>query len=227
MNAIILAAGMGMRLRPLTNDKPKCLVPVNGVPMVERQIQFLHEAGITDITLVSGYKAEKLDYLKEKYGVDIIFNDKFDVCNNIYSMYLARNKFKNTFAIDGDTFLNKNCFLEHPSKSTYFSRRMPSYTNEWELIVDENNDLQKIEVNSKAEGGLIISGVSYWEEKDSKIIVSKIEKAIENRDYTNLFWDDMVIENSSSMDIHVEQFDDIFEIDTEKDLLSLEHRLNK
>ena len=39
MNAIILAAGMGTRLRPLTNDRPKCLVEVNGVPMVERQIQ--------------------------------------------------------------------------------------------------------------------------------------------------------------------------------------------
>ena len=43
MNAIILAAGMGTRLRPLTNDRPKCLVAVNGVPMVERQVQFLKE----------------------------------------------------------------------------------------------------------------------------------------------------------------------------------------
>ena len=51
MNAIILAAGMGTRLRPLTNDIPKCLVKVNGMPMVERQIQFLHEIGIEDITL--------------------------------------------------------------------------------------------------------------------------------------------------------------------------------
>ena len=54
MNAIILAAGMGTRLRPLTNDRPKCLVAVNGVPMVERQIQFLKEKGIDDITLISG-----------------------------------------------------------------------------------------------------------------------------------------------------------------------------
>ena len=51
MNAIILAAGMGTRLRPLTNDIPKCLVKVNGMPMVERQIQFLHEIGIEDIRL--------------------------------------------------------------------------------------------------------------------------------------------------------------------------------
>lgn len=67
MNAIILAAGMGTRLRPLTNDRPKCLVEVNDVPMVERQIQFLKEKGIEDITLISGYKAEALDFLKGKY----------------------------------------------------------------------------------------------------------------------------------------------------------------
>ena len=55
MNAIILAAGMGTRLRPLTNEIPKCLVKVNGTPMIERQIRYLHEAGDTDITLISGY----------------------------------------------------------------------------------------------------------------------------------------------------------------------------
>ena len=54
MNAIILAAGLGTRLRPLTNDRPKCLVPVLGTPMIEQQIHFLHESGITDITIVSG-----------------------------------------------------------------------------------------------------------------------------------------------------------------------------
>lgn len=64
MNAIILAAGMGTRLRPLTNDRPKCLVKVGGMPMVERQIQYLLEIGVTDITLISGYKAESLNYLK-------------------------------------------------------------------------------------------------------------------------------------------------------------------
>ena len=75
MNAIILAAGMGTRLRPLTNDRPKCLVEVNGIPMVERQIHFLKEKGIEDITLISGYKAEALNFLKDKYGVDVFALD--------------------------------------------------------------------------------------------------------------------------------------------------------
>ena len=100
MNAIILAAGMGTRLRPLTNEIPKCMVEVKGIPLVERQIQFLHEAGIQDITLVSGYKAEKLDYLREKYDVDIVFNEKFNVCNNIYSMYKVLDRLNNILQIN-------------------------------------------------------------------------------------------------------------------------------
>ena len=78
MKAIILAAGMGTRLRPLTNEMPKALVKVNGKPMLERQIEFLHEKGIKDIIIVTGYLKEKFDYLQGKYGVELIFNEKYD-----------------------------------------------------------------------------------------------------------------------------------------------------
>ena len=79
MNAIILAAGKGTRLRPLTNDCPKCMIPVFGIPIVEQQIRFLHEVGIYDIILVSGYKANKLHRLKQKYGVNILHNNKYNI----------------------------------------------------------------------------------------------------------------------------------------------------
>ena len=88
MNAIILAAGMGTRLRPLTNDRPKCLVAVNGVPMVERQIQFLKEKGIDDITLISGYKAEALEYLKEKVHIKTHMRMLGSICQSIQMMRL-------------------------------------------------------------------------------------------------------------------------------------------
>lgn len=130
MNAIILAAGMGTRLRPLTNDRPKCLVAVNGVPMVERQIQFLKEKGIDDITLISGYKAEALDFLKSKYGVDIVFNDRYDTCNNINSLYIVRDCFHDTYVLEGDVYMDKNVLLSEVNHSTYFARKK-KYENEW------------------------------------------------------------------------------------------------
>ncbi|MEG1016091.1 MAG: NTP transferase domain-containing protein, partial [Bacilli bacterium] len=75
MRAILLAAGMGSRLRPLTLTTPKSLTIVNGKPLAERQIEFLREKGIDEIIIVTGYLNEKFEYLKEKYGVKLIYND--------------------------------------------------------------------------------------------------------------------------------------------------------
>ena len=72
--AIIMAAGFGSRLVPLTYDTPKGLLKVHGEPMVERQIKQLKEVGIDDITIVVGYLKESFDYLCDKYGVKLLYN---------------------------------------------------------------------------------------------------------------------------------------------------------
>ena len=61
--ALILAAGLGTRLAPITNDRPKALVPVNGQPILLKQIDNLHKNGIYNITIVAGYKADILKKL--------------------------------------------------------------------------------------------------------------------------------------------------------------------
>lgn len=106
MNAIILAAGMGTRLRPLTDNRPKALVKVNDQAIIERQIEYLKEIAIEEIIVVTGYLHEKFDYLTDKYGVKLVYNDKYDVYNNGYSMYIVREYLKNTFVLEGDVFLN-------------------------------------------------------------------------------------------------------------------------
>ena len=74
MRAILLAAGMGTRLRPLTLKTPKPLIKVNGESMIEKQIKSLKEIGIDEIIVVTGYLKEKFEFLKEKYGVKIIYH---------------------------------------------------------------------------------------------------------------------------------------------------------
>ena len=224
MNAIILAAGMGTRLRPLTNEIPKCLVAVNGVPMVERQIEFLKAAGIDDITLVSGYKAEKLDYLKGKYGVDIVFNNKYDVCNNIYSMYLVRDRLHDTYVIEGDVFMEKSCFETPVARSTYFSVWRSELVNEWGLSADAQGNLTDIVIGQVK--GYIMSGASFWTEADAAKIVDRMEYLIAHEDYTGLFWDNAVIDVYQSLDIQVVGVDCLHEIDTEEELRALERSLN-
>ena len=108
MRAILLAAGIGSRLRPLTLETPKPLIKINDESMIERQIKFLKEVGINEIIVVTGYLKEKFNFLKEKYGVTIIHNNKYDKYNNIYTMYLVKDYLKNSYVIEGDIYLNKN-----------------------------------------------------------------------------------------------------------------------
>lgn len=219
MNAIILAAGMGTRLRPLTNDRPKCLVAVNGVPMVERQIQFLKEKGIDDIILISGYKAEALDFLKDKYGVDIVFNDRYDTCNNINSLYIVRDRFHDTYVLEGDVYMDKNVLLSEVNHSTYFARKK-KYENEWGLEVDADNRLTYINIGNG--DGYLMSGISYWAVEDCEKIVTHMEEVYATKDYTDLYWDNMVLDIYPELDVRVREIDGIYEIDTPEELKEVE-----
>ena len=104
MKALILAAGLGTRLAPITNDMPKSLVPVNGMPILIKQIENLLKNGVTDITIISGYKAEILEHVvHERYpDIRIIENEEYSDTNNMYSAYLGRK------AVEGCNFLMMN-----------------------------------------------------------------------------------------------------------------------
>ena len=112
-NAIIMAAGLGTRMRPLTNKIPKPLVKVNGQRMIETIITGLHQEGINDITIVTGYLADKFDYLVTKYpGVKLINNPYYQKYNNLSSLYVARHKLKNTIILDGDQLIKNIAILD-------------------------------------------------------------------------------------------------------------------
>ncbi|MEW8971497.1 MAG: sugar phosphate nucleotidyltransferase, partial [Mesobacillus sp.] len=202
MRAIILAAGMGTRLRPLTSDTPKALVKVNGKPMAERQIEFLIEKGIEDITILTGYLHEKFDYLKEKYGVKLIHNDKYAEYNNIYTMYLVKDLLSGSYVLEGDVFMNNNVLEMNLDTSMYFSNLREEFQNEWVLVMDESGRVVDIEVRN-GENDYIMSGISYWSESDGKFIASKLDEIIKSGNFKDLYWDDVVKLNIKEMNIHV------------------------
>lgn len=94
MQSIILAAGMGKRLKKYTKDGTKCMVPVNGKPIIDYTLEALNSAGISKITIVIGYKGDKLKkYIQEKHpelNINYVENPVYDKTNNIYSLYLAK-----------------------------------------------------------------------------------------------------------------------------------------
>lgn len=227
MRAILLAAGMGTRLRPLTLETPKSLVRVNGKPMLETQIEFLHEKGINEIIVVTGYLNEKFDYLKDKYRVTLVHNDKYDVYNNIYTMSLVKDYLPGSYVIDADVYLHNNFIDENINKSTYFSGYKEGFKNEWILEFDSENKVYGIKVGD--EEGYILCGVSYWNEYDGNIIVEKLEDVINSGSFENLYWDDIVKDNIDKLDVRIRKIssDDCFEIDSLEDLNNVDDYISK
>jgi len=106
--AIILAAGQGRRLLPLTADRPKCLLPVAGKSLLEWQVDHLLDAGAAEVTLVTGFRAEAVDaVVAHRYGgrgVRTLFNPFFEVADNLASCWLARGCMSGDFLLlNGDT----------------------------------------------------------------------------------------------------------------------------
>lgn len=93
MKVIILAAGQGTRLRPLTDSCPKCMVEVNGESIIRRQLGTMYSCGIkeNDITIVSGYKSEVLKEGLKDTGVHFIVNREYETTNMVYSLMCARD----------------------------------------------------------------------------------------------------------------------------------------
>jgi len=112
MKAVILAAGVGSRLAPLTNDRPKALVEVAGKSFLFRQLELLAAAGIPsqDVIVVGGYQLETLRAALTRGGFacPIVFNDHFSDWNNFYSLLVARDALAGSdfLQLDGDTILD-------------------------------------------------------------------------------------------------------------------------
>ena len=119
MNAIILAAGIGSRLKEYTRDVAKCMVGVNAKSLVERTIEILSHNGIQRLVIVTGYKADALqDLVSSKFSaanlngmkIEYVNNPLFDKTNNIYSLYLAKDTL-----LSGETLLLESDLIFTPS----------------------------------------------------------------------------------------------------------------
>lgn len=227
MRAIILAAGLGTRLRPMTDNTPKALIKVKDKPLVEYQIEYLKEKGIDEIIVVVGYLHEQFDYLKEKYGVKLVFNEKYAEYNNFYSLYLVKDYLEDSYVIDADNYLFKNMFRSDINRSTYFSVYREDCENEWFLIYGDDYKVKDIIVDSKA--GRILSGVSFWDKETAEKINKFIDFAYDSNEFMDLYWDNMVKDNISELDVYVEELEanSIYEIDSVKDYNKLEKILRE
>jgi len=108
--AVILAAGVGSRLRPLTDDVPPCLLKINSITILEHQIKNLEKCGIEQVTVVTGHKAEKIkEFIQETFKdrnltFNFIHNEYYSTTSNLFSLWLARGTFEGGFiCLNSDT----------------------------------------------------------------------------------------------------------------------------
>lgn len=163
MKALILAAGLGTRLAPITDDRPKSLVPVNGKPILFKQIENLLENGITDITVVSGYKGEMLKktVLESYHDIKIIHSADYASTNNMYSAYLAKNAVGNEpfLMMNADVFYDSSVItaLLKDESSNAIVTEIGRYIEESMKVVEKDGRLVKISKGITPEEALGVS----------------------------------------------------------------------
>ncbi|MBQ1246673.1 MAG: NTP transferase domain-containing protein, partial [Clostridiales bacterium] len=110
--AVIMAAGIGKRMQPVTFDTPKPLIKVNGTRMIDSVVSALRNNGINEIYVVVGYLKEQFYKWAEESGVTLIENPFYDTCNNISSLYAAREHLEDSIILDGDQIIYNGKILE-------------------------------------------------------------------------------------------------------------------
>ena len=223
--SIILAAGMGTRMRPLTNETPKPLVKVNGIRMIESIIQALHQENITDITVVTGYLADKFEFLSKKYeNLKLIHNPYFNQYNNISSLYVARKELKNTIILDGDQLIyNPDILSSNFEKSGYAGSLINEWSDEWIMHTDNEGRVISCDRDGGDQGWRLYS-VSKWNANDSAMLGELVEKEFENKNY-DIYWDDVAMikyPDQFNLTVHKVGPKDITEIDSLDELKALD-----
>ncbi|GAA0746423.1 aminotransferase class I/II-fold pyridoxal phosphate-dependent enzyme [Clostridium oceanicum] len=151
MQGLILAAGMGKRLKELTNNNTKCMVKVNGVTMIERMLSQLDKLNLSSIVIVIGYKGKELqDYIETlniNTPINYVNNEIYNKTNNIYSLYLARNYLlkEDTLLLESDLIFEDSVLqkiVEDPYPSLALVAKYESWMDGTVVTIDEDNNIK-------------------------------------------------------------------------------------
>lgn len=223
--AIIMAAGMGNRMKPLTLETPKPLVKVNGVRMIDTVIRGLRNNGITEIYVVVGYLKEKFKALEKDFPeIKLIENPYYDTCNNISSLYAAREYIENAIILDGDQIIfNDEILKPEFEKSGYNCVWCDQETKEWLLTV-EGGIVKSCSRTGGVKGWQLFS-ISRWNAEDGKRLRRHLEIEFEEKKNRQIYWDDVALfcyPKQYELGIMEMSYEDMTEVDNLEELAAID-----
>lgn len=223
--AIIMAAGTGTRMRPVTVHTPKPMIQVNGVRMIDTILDQLMYNGIREIYIVVGYLKEKFGVLLKKYpNVQLIENPYYQSCNNISSLYVAREYLGNCVILDGDQIIYNPDILQPVfDKSGYCSIWCEEDTEEW-LQTVQNGTVTACSRTGGNYGWRLVS-ISFWSQADGRRLRHLLEVEFDQKRHTDLYWDDVAMfcyPEMFDLGIRAIQREDVVEIDSYEELVQMD-----
>lgn len=220
--AILMASGLGTRMRPITDTIPKPLVYVGKNSLIETVITALQRRGVERIVIVVGYLSEQFNYLLNKYtNVIIVKNNDYEKINNISSIYYARE-----YLLDGATFIcEADLFVEDEgilcrelNNSCYFGKMIVGYSDDWVFELDNEKHIRRIGKGGNNCYNMV--GIAYLNADDSRKLKEIIELEYGRPGYETLFWDDVMNMHINEFELNIQPVNEeqIIEIDTIEEL---------
>ena len=186
--AVILAAGFGSRMMPATADRPKPLVTVNGVRILDTLLDALTAVGIRDITIVRGYRKECFDALLEKYPfLTLVDNDLYDQTNNISSVMAVLDKLDGCYLCEADLYITNPAVI---TKYQYTSNILGSYsleTDDWCFQQDAAGHIIRYRKGNTHCWNYY--GISYWTKADCARLREDFRRVYAREDGRDYFWE--------------------------------------
>lgn len=221
-NAIILAAGFGMRMVPINMETPKALLEINGETLIERIIKQLHEVGIKRIYVVVGFLKDRFEYLIDGYGVELIVNEEYSSKNNLHSLNLVADYISNTYIVPGDVWCDRNPFRGNELYSWY----MVSDLVDNESTVRVNRKMELVTVPEQSGGNSMI-GIAYLVGEQAETVKSRLKTLGPNKRYDGAFWEETLYEKDRMIvQARVVHATDVVEINTYEQLRELDEESN-
>lgn len=222
-NAIILAAGFGMRMVPINMETPKGLLEVKGETLIERIISQLHEVGVTNIYIVVGFMKEQYEYLIDKYGVNLVVNSDYATKNNLHSIKRVLKYLSNSYVIPCDIWCAKNPF----SPSEFYSWYMVTDKVDYDSTVRVNRKNELVSVSNE-KGGNAMIGISYLAEQEATIVRDNVLQLCSDSRHDGDFWENALYNRDRMIVMaKVMSNSDVVEINTYEQLRELDSNSSK